>query len=264
MVIRTSIRLFLGLCLSLGVSATELTLTPVDPGATLRIGSELRLKLSGTWRDACLPGVVGWTGTGNRRLLKLSGNPGQICAQVLTDFELVLPPLTIEEGQQLRVAVLDADERWISEHTLALQPASAGAVKVGQFDVNGAWYVPERSGSGLLLMHERGLDAERIFGVWFNFDMDGRSRWYLLDGANWVSPTRLEGVAHVAAATPYACTTQFPNPDCDFAAVRASRVTPAGRFVIDFADGREGVLRFTQTAEGGQPVPTQPIPLSRL
>jgi hypothetical protein len=254
----------LGLSLALGASAAELTLAPQNPDATLRAGSELRLKLSGDWRDACLPGVVGWTGTGNRRLLKLSGNPGQICAQVLTPFELVLPPLTVEDGQQLRVAVIDASEQWISEHTLSLQPAATDAAKVGSFDVNGAWYVPERSGSGLLLNHERGLESERIFGAWFNFDMDGRTRWYLLDGASWTTPTRLEGSAYLAAATPYACTTQFPNPDCDFAAVRSSRVTSAGRFVIDFSNGDRGVLRFTQTGEGGQQVPTQPIPLSRL
>lgn len=254
--------LSLGLASSPG--ATELTLAPTDPAATLRAGSELRLTLSGTWRDACLPDVVGWAGTGNRRLLKLSGNPGQLCAQVLTDFELELPPLTVEDGQQLRVAVIDANEQWLSEHTLALQPAAATGARVGSFDVNGAWYVPERAGSGLLLNHERGLESERIFGAWFNFDMDGSTRWYLLDGASWTTPTRLEGTAYLAAAAPYVCTTQFPNPDCDFAAVRSSRVQPAGRFVIDFADGDAGVLRFTQPGDGGQPVPTQPIPLSRL
>ncbi|MCU0755600.1 MAG: hypothetical protein MUE46_10845 [Xanthomonadales bacterium] len=262
--ISRSLLTLLGLGLALGVDANEFTLTPLNPDATLRVGNEMRLKLSGTWRDACLPGVVGWTGTGNRRVLKLSGNPNQFCAQVLTDFELVLPPLTVDDGQQLRVAVIDASEQWLSEHTLALQPAGNTTVRVGQFDVNGAWYVPERSGSGLLLNHERSVESERIFGVWFNFDMDGRSRWYLLDGASWSTPTRLEGIAYVTAATPYACTTQFPNPDCDFAAVRASRIEPAGRFVIDFADGKEGVMRFTQSDEGGQAVPTQPIPLSRL
>lgn len=259
-----SLLALLGLGLTLGVGASEFTLEPLNPDATLRVGSELRLKLSGTWRDACLPGVVGWTGTGNRRLLKLSGNPASICAQVMTDFELVLPPLTIEDGKQLQVAVIDAGEQWISTHTLALQPASATADRVGQFEVNGAWYVPERSGSGLLIDHQRSAESERIFGVWFNFDMDGRSRWYLLDGASWTTPTRLEGTAFLTAATPYLCTTQFPNPDCDFAAIRASRVEPAGRFVIDFSDEKQGVMRFTQSGEGGVAVPTQPIPLSRL
>lgn len=259
-----SLMAVLGLGLALSLGATELKIVPENPAAPLRAGSELRLKLVGTWRDACLPGVLGWTGTGNRRLLKLSGDPGQFCAQVLTDFELELPPLTVDEGQQLRVAVIDASEQWISEHTLALQPPPGNGARVGSFDVNGAWFVPERSGSGLLLNHERGLESERIFGAWFNFDMDGSPRWYLLDGASWTTPTRLEGTAYLAAATPYACTTQFPNPDCDFAAIRSSRVQPAGRFVIDFADGNAGVLRFTQAGEGGQQVPTQPIPLSRL
>lgn len=262
--VHPSLTLLLGLGLTLGAGATELTLAPQNAAATLRAGSELQLKLSGTWRDACLPGVVGWAGTGNRRLLKLSANPNQICAQVLTNFTLQLPPLMVEDGQQLRVAVIDANEQWISEHTLALQPAQATAARVGSFDVNGAWYVPERSGSGLLLNHERGLESERIFGAWFNFEMDGSTRWYLLDGASWATPTRLEGIAYLAAATPYSCTTQFPNPDCDFAAVRSSRVQSAGRFVIDFVDGKQGVLRFTQSGEGGQQVPTQLIPLSRL
>lgn len=253
----------LSLGLASSLSATPFTLTPTGD-APLRAGSELRLKLSGTWRDACLPRVVGWSGSGNRRLLKLSVNPGTFCAQVLTPFTLELPPLVVESGQQLRVAVIEGDEQWLSEYTLALQPAGSSGARVGSFDVNGAWYVPERSGSGLLLNHERGLESERIFGAWFNFDMDGSTRWYLLDEARWATPTRLEGTAFFAAAAPYLCTTQSPNPDCDFAAVRASRVQAAGRFVIDFADGQKGVLRFTQPGDGGQPVPTEAIPLSRL
>lgn len=260
----TLIAALLTLACALPAAATELRLAPLDPSATLRAGSELRLKLSGTWRDACLPGVIGWTGTGNRRLLKLSGNPGAICAQVLTDFELPLPPLTVEEGQQLRVAVIDADEQWISEHTLALQPASQTGARVGSFDVNGGWYVPERSGSGLVMNHERGLESERVYGAWFNFDMDGDPRWYLLDGAQWTTPTRLEGGAYLASGVPYLCTTQFPNPDCDFAAIRSSQVRLVGRFILDVSDASSATLRFTQPGNNGEPVPTQPIPLTKL
>lgn len=260
----TLIAALLTLACALPAAATELRLAPLNPDATLRAGSELRLVLSGTWRNSCLPGVEGWTGSGNRRLLKLSGNPAAICAQVLTDFELPLPPLVVDDGQQLRVAVIDAAGQWISEHTLALQPAGNTATRVGSFDVNGGWYVPDRSGSGLLLNHERGIASERLFGTWFNFDLEGNPRWYLLDGARWTTPTRLEGAAYLASGVPYLCTTQFPNPDCDFAAIRAREVRLVGRFIFDVSDADSATLRFTQPGQDGEPVPTQPIPLSKL
>lgn len=251
--------------------ASGLVLSAKDP-ASLRVGQPVVLVLRGIWHDSCVPARFNLSIAAygeQRRVLRL-WNEAAGCAAVQTPFEVELSPVIFEEPGVVRFAVVyDGDpwrgsgDAWLSEHSLAIQPADTAGKSISAFAVDGAWYVPALPGSGLLLNHQR-TGNDRVLGTWLNFDQSGSPRWYLLDGARWTTPTRLEGNATLATNGGFGCTAQFPNPDCDFAPTRADHVEVRGQFVIEFSDDSRAMLHFRQPGSDGAMVDSQPIPLTKL
>lgn len=235
----------------------------------VRAGETFALEFSGVWRDSCVPHMLGLEGEGHRRVLSLRPlSPGQACARVLTPFELRLEGLRFPAGFAgvVEIALITDDKEWLSTFDLVVQSADVDAPSYSAFDVQGAWYSPSHSGSGLTLLHSRAGEADSLVGMWMNFDGRGASRWYMLAETLWVTPTRAEGVVYRLSGRPFACTAQFPNPDCDLAAVPSEDISAIGEFEIDFGEDDDGRarLQFSQPDADGRPVLAMPIELHRL
>ncbi len=264
-------------CAASGIVQAE---TEIEPGYQLRAiqadqagpqivraGEAFALEFSGVWRDSCVPRMLALEGTGHRRILSLeAAAPGSPCLTVLTPFEQRLEGLRIDEADAglVEIALIAGGKDWLATHELVVQGAAVDAPVHSAYNVQGAWYSPRHSGSGLTLLQTRAGEADSLVGMWMNFDSFGAPRWYLLANAAWTSPTRVEGVVYLLSGQPFACTLQFPNPDCDFAAVANEEVSEAGDFTIDFDDDGAATLQFSQLGANGQPVLALPIEIRSL
>lgn len=243
-----------------------------EPGTpqVLRAGEAVVLEFSGHWRDSCVPAVLALEGSGRQRVLRLAPlPPDRGCAAVLTPFTHRLEALRFDEDSigVVKVVVVEADAGWISAHELVVLSADPDpeSAATGAFDVDGAWYDPTRSGSGLLLQHQRTGAQETLTGAWFNFAPSGEPRWHLLASARWVTPLLVEGLVYRASGQPFGCTAQAPNPDCEFAPAASAEVAAVGLFAISFQSADRAVLSFKQPAQVTLNwVPARPIPLSKL
>lgn len=248
----------------------QLKAVPSDPQHPLRVraGQTFALELSGVWPHSCVPRMIGLEGTGHRRVLRLTGTaPEQACARVLTPFEHRLEDLRFEDREAgiIEIALIVDGEGWLDVQTLVVESNEEPAAVYSGFDVQGAWYSPAHSGSGLTLLHTRNSDTDTLVGMWMNFDGAGAPRWYLLANAVWVAPERVEGMVYQLNGEPFACTAQTPNPDCQFAAVRQRAARQEGLFSIKFENATQAVLEFSQRAgEGQPPVSARPIELQSM
>lgn len=248
----------------------QLRVVPSDPQYPLRVraGQTVALELTGVWPDSCVPRIIGLEGTGHRRVLRLTGRtPEQACARVLTPFEQRLEDVRFEDREAgiVEIALIVDGEGWLDVQNLVVESNDAQAAVYSAFDVQGAWYSPAHSGSGLTLLHTRKGSTDSLVGMWMNFDSAGAPRWYLLANAVWVAPERVEGIVYQLNGAPFACTAQMPNPDCQFAAVRQQSARQEGLFSIKFEDATQAVLEFSQRAEEGQPpVFARPIELQSM
>lgn len=71
-----------------------------------------------------------------------------------------------------------------------------------KFDVNGMWFDPATSGSGISIHHGRGK-TDAAFGTWFLFNNNlGRPLWYSLQSVTWTQDgSVLEGLLYAVAGT---------------------------------------------------------------
>lgn len=266
--------------LAWSLSATVQAESEIEPGYQIRAvqadqtgplivraGETFVLQFSGVWRDSCVPRMLALEGTGHRRILQLEvAEPGRACLTVLTPFEQRLEGLRFEESEAgiVEIALVAGGKDWLATHELVVQGAAPDAPVYSASSAQGAWYSPRHSGSGLTLLHTRAAGKDSLVGMWMNFDSVGAPRWYLLASAIWVSPLRVEGVVYRLRGQPYPCTLQFPNPDCDFAAVAREEASEAGAFAIDFEDDSAARLQFSQRGSDAQPVLAHPIEIRRL
>jgi hypothetical protein len=266
--------------LAWSISGTVQAESEIEPGYQLRAvqadqagplivraGESFVLQFSGVWRDSCVPRMQALEGTGYRRILRLEvAEPGRACLTALTPFEQRLEGLRFEESEAgiVEIALIAGGKDWLATHELVVQSAASEAPVFSALNAQGAWYSPRHSGSGLTLLHTRTEGADSLVGMWMNFDSFGAPRWYLLANAAWTSPTRVEGVVYRLSGQPYACTAQFPNPDCDLAAVARENVSETGGFAIDFDDDGAASLQFSQRGADGQPVLALPIEMRSI
>jgi len=247
----------------------ELRVLQADQAAprVVRAGEPFTLVFSGVWLDSCVPRLLGFEGEAHRRVLVLEARPiTQACAAVLTPFEQRIEDLSFpaDFAGIVEIALVAGGTEWLSTFDLTVQGSGQDAPAFSAFNVEGAWYSPRFSGSGLTLVHSRAGEADSLVGMWMNFDSAGAPRWYLLANSAWVTPTRVEGVVYRLTGQPYACTLQYPNPDCELAAVTREQVDEAGEFAIDFVDGAAARLQFSQLGADGQPVLATPIEIRSL
>lgn len=234
-------------------------------------GETVTLRISGVWRDSCTPNVLGFERSGEGRLLNLFWNRSAFifCYSALTPFTRDIQNVRFDETEigaltvsvvnthdalaapdgstvtpvqgltvlpPLEIAIQAPVDRQVAQWPAARQPPAGRFPVSAQYDLSGAWYSPQHSGSGLLLQHERraaGSTAiDSLWGSWSNFAIDGSSQWHVFSETYWATPTRLLGRVLRAEAESVACTTQFPNPECAFAARAARAVQVVGIFEI--------------------------------
>lgn len=229
----------------------------------VRAGETVELEFSGVWRDGCVPAVLGLQGEGGSRVLRLRSERQSFCTQMMTPFALRLPPLRFEASDVglLRVAVIADDIDWLATLELRVIGAEDATAEALSLDVGGLWYSPERSGSGLNLVQ---TEAGALSGLWFNFSPNGAPSWFLLADAEWTSPRRAEGAVYRMQASPFACTLQMPNPDCELGPVASANRQQVGGFSLEFDSAGEARLSFNQPGSNGQPVDGRTHLLQRL
>lgn len=235
-------------------------------------GEPVTLRVSGVWHNACTPSVIGFEPSGRGRVLNLLWNRTSFayCRPEATDFSRDIPGVRFEASEigVLPITVVNTHgglptpgggsvipvegmtvlppfelvvqaplQQQIGVWPTARQPPEGLFPITARYELSGAWYAPQHPGSGLLLNHERrraGTQTiDQLWGSWSNFSTDGRPQWHVLSETYWATPTRLLGWVLRAEAEPSACTAQFPNPECSFAARSANTIDIVGIFEIN-------------------------------
>lgn len=223
-------------------------------------GELVTLKVTGLWRNSCVPRNATLSGSGFRRVLTLGVLPSEIsCSQALTpysvDTAVRFEDRNNEDVGTVHVAIVSSEGEWLGEQDLTVQGPSSSSAKISAFNVDGAWYFPETSGSGLTLSHDKTGKVDSVWGFWTNYGPTGSPQWYLFQDAKWESPTRLVGKINRLASEPFGCTRQFPNPDCDFAPRSSVASSQVGDFEIEFESSSSAVLIMRQGDMRAAPVP---------
>ena len=104
----------------------------------------------------------------------------------------------------------------------------------------GMWWNPQESGWGLSL--NQGA-SNALFGAWFVYGSNSQPEWFTLQGGQWTSSTRWQGLVYRTTG-PF-----FAGPDFD---PRLVLVQAAGTATLDFSQvpGDEDRARFTYTVGG--------------
>lgn len=123
--------------------------------------------------------------------------PGQVCPLPppgTTDYLVDLGPLPVGSHQisitRFRDSVVTTPttivRRWVKEHVYSPP------------DISGAWYTPQQSGRGALVLRQNG-----VTGVWWStHDSEGQPMWVVLTDPDTYSPPRLEGEAFTTVGPP--------------------------------------------------------------
>jgi len=101
----------------------------------------------------------------------------------------------------------------------------------------GMWWNPQQSGWGLSL--NQGA-SNALFGAWFVYGSNSQPEWFTLQGGQWTSSTRWQGLVYRTTG-PF-----FAGPDFD---PRLVLIQAAGTATLDFSQlpGEEDRARFTYT-----------------
>ena len=229
-------------------------------------GEPVRVILEGTWAT-CLPVGVRFSGTGQRRIIALQAPPdGTICAAVIQPISAQLGDVLFDERDAgtIAIAIVYSTGELLGLASLAVQSADPMAPSTSTYDVNGTWYSPESSGSGLVLVHDKSGERDGVVGGWANFRPDGSARWYALEGSGWVSPSTLAGTVYQAMADAFSCEPGGPTPACDFDPRSATELVALGTFSIEFQSADQATLVMSQADSSGQPRDAEPVELIRL
>ncbi|MGQ0799643.1 MAG: hypothetical protein ACT4NL_05985 [Pseudomarimonas sp.] len=179
-------------------------------------------------------------------VLQIFTRPG-FCPAVVIDSDLTLPPIAFPTMGIYTIRITDA-VGVIETREVAVQGRvfSGEIGAFARFSVNGAWYAPEFSGSGLMMTHRREPRSESTVGAWFNFDGDGDARWYSLQGGRWISSTLLSGTIYKSRGSFQDCASTPDDTDCpESLRVRPARQTERlGSYEFEMIDDRNAILRF--------------------
>ncbi|MCU0756030.1 MAG: hypothetical protein MUE46_13040 [Xanthomonadales bacterium] len=168
--------------------------------------------------------------------------PGEVCGDCRVQY--VLQGATVLPSIELAIQAPPAQQ--VAHWPTAQQPPAGLHALTPLREISGGWYSPQHSGSGLMLQHRRKASgsskSDELWGTWANFGSDGKTQWHLLADSYWQTPTRALGKVYRAEAEAQACTLQFPNPACHFAARSARRVDPVGIFQLEVLGPDEMIL----------------------
>ena len=107
---------------------------------------------------------------------------------------------------------------------------SAPAI-VPTLDYSALWWNPSESGWGLSVTQHNAA----LFASWFVYNTDGNSRWVVMPGGTWTSPTTFVGDLYATSGSPY-------NASFDPAGVSTVHV---GSATLSFSSADAGVISYT-------------------
>lgn len=266
--------LALRLTLLCGLAACSLPATAQTVAYDLRLrtvpeiavaGEPVSVILEASWND-CLPVGVSFSGTGQRRIISLESSASTVCPAVIQPISVPLNDIVFDEQDAgtIEIAIVYSTGELLGLASLAVQSADPMAPSTSIYDVNGTWFSPESSGSGLVLVHDKSGERDGVVGGWANFRPDGSARWYALEGSGWVSPSTLAGTVYQAMTDAFSCEPADPTPACDFDPRSATELVALGTFSIEFQSADQATLVMSQTDSSGQPMDADPVELIRL
>ena len=168
------------------------------------------ITVSGTWPHACPPlsasVVSADTSTTNTVVVSLAVPQTLVaCAQVLTPYTLSAGYTPHVRGK-LRLLVVTNDGQYLGESVLDTRGANDNR---SLYDITGVWYDPATNGSGLTFIHSRTND-NAVFGTWYVYDPQGKSRWYSIQNVQWKQQGKvLEGAIYESLGKPVTCPAPF-------------------------------------------------------
>ena len=188
------------LSLAIGVSAGSALAAPAEPKLTVAPplvsisvdpplaapGVPRRIVVSGIWPNGCIPTQAqlgqppSWARDQAIGILLAEPLTLQACTSAFRPyrFELDYTPTT-------------AGQREIVVMTTLASPLGSGTIVTGsaaepraRYDASGAWYDPDRNGSGVMITHDFGK-SDRVFATFQLYDSNGAPRWYSLQEGAW-------------------------------------------------------------------------------
>jgi hypothetical protein len=270
------------LCWALGLSCATHAQSPTEAQvefspATPVQNAATRLSITGFWRDTCTPvdanvefstpvsnsGDVSRLPSLLRVILRLP-QTFQACLPAPTRYTLELNAVQFPVGGDYRVELVASFGSPATENIRGSRNVRvATAIEaIGQHSLQGAWFEPQSSGSGLMLTQLRTARRDVVFGTWHNYRSDSSASWVALQGGGWETPTRYRGDVYTLQSQPYGicaaigCGIVLPPYPAD-------RMTLIGRYRIDMQGSSRADLVFEALA--GQPAaPLRVIALERL
>jgi hypothetical protein len=125
-------------------------------------------------------------------------------------------------------------------------PAGSGGTQpvtpaiVPAFDYSALWWNPAESGWGLSITQHQ----SSLFASWFVYNTDGNSRWVVMPGGTWTTPT----TSWAISTRPTARLTTRPSIPTSSSTVRVGTAT------LSFSSADAGVLNYSVAGVAGQKV----------
>ena len=212
-------------------------------------GTPRKIVVAGTWPTGCIPtaAVLGPLQSQIKPTLGvLLIEPMTLvaCTAALTQYRLEVE-YTPQAASQLEIHVMTNLAKALGRGTLVTgDAANPRAI----YDVAGAFFDPQTSGSGVMIAHDYGR-TDVVFGTWQVYESGtGAPRWFSLQSGRW----NAEGLAW--EGTLYE-TRAGPTP-CPLCPMPAEQVIDRGRVRLTFSvNGANGGLdaAFDRLPENGAP-----------
>ncbi len=200
-------------------SEPKLTLAPplVSVGVTPQVappGTLRKIVVSGVWPNGCVPtsaalGSPPPFGKPAIGVLLYEPQTLVVCTSALTPYRFEFDYRPTSVGQ-LDIVVMTNLATALGKGTLV---TSSIPDPRAAWDVSGAWYDPQTSGSGLMIAHDFG-GTDEVFATWQVYDpATGLARWYTLQQGRW-NPNGfvLEATMYETQAAPSAGCLTCPRP----------------------------------------------------
>ena len=183
---------------------------PVAPPGTPR-----KLVVAGLWPDACVPTHAqlgfppSWSVTPGIGILLAVPQTFAPCAAVLTHYRFELDYTPTVAGQ-VEILVMTTQGSPLATGTLVTGDANAPKAR---YDVSGAWFDPQTTGSGLQVIHDFG-QSDAVHATWQVFDpATGLPHWYTIQQGFWQADgLAWRGLIFEVRADPSPCAAPCPLP----------------------------------------------------
>jgi hypothetical protein len=178
-------------------------------------GTPRKIIIAGLWPTACAPSLAqlglppSWAVNQGIGILLTEPFSLVACAAALTPYRFELDYTPTKAGQ-VEILVMTSRASPLATGTLVTGDAQSPKAF---YDVTGAWYDPQTTGSGLQVIHDYG-QSDMVFATWQVFDpATGLARWYALQQGQWEADgLAWRGLLYDVKGDPSSCTAPCASP----------------------------------------------------